>query len=299
MSVMPLQAHHIDTFLDHIITVDGVAEHTHSAYKSDLEQFSKVAPNVEKVREKHIQKYTKNMVKDAKSPRTQTRHLTTIRQFFNFMLATGVIQENPAAFIEMPKIPKSLPKALHFVDLSNFLNKGCDGLDKAEKMRLQAIMETLYATGLRVTELTTITLHDFWQGEGKTLRVCGKGNKERLVPLGSTAAQTIESYIQHSRDILTPHKSDWLFPGYKGKPMTRQRIFQLVKDAGKKCNIDVSPHGFRHSFATHMLENGTNLRLVQVMLGHADIATTEIYTLVQDEYKRYTLDTFHPLKEYA
>jgi integrase/recombinase XerD len=294
---MPLQPHHIDTFLDHIIIVEGVAEHTHSSYKLDLEQFSEFTSSVEKTTEKSIRKYIKYMVTSGKSPRTQARHLTTIRQFFKFMIVNGVIKENPAEFIEMPKIPKTLPKALQFVDLNNFFNQGGKELDEEEKLRLKAIMETLYATGMRVTELTTLTIHDFLQGEGQALRVRGKGGKDRLVPLGETASETIRQYINNSRDILVPNSGNWLFPGYKGKPMSRQRIFQLVKEAGKRCNVDVSPHGFRHTFATHMLENGTNLRLVQVMLGHTDIATTEIYTLVQDKHKRYTLETFHPLNK--
>ncbi len=292
---MPLQLHHIDTFLDHIISVEGVAKGTYSSYKLDLQQFAKKSPSIEKITQKHIQQYIVEMVKKGKSPRTQARHLTTIRQFFRFMIISNVIKKNPASFIEMPKIPKTLPKAMHFVEMDEFLNKGGDTLNKQEKIRLQAIMETLYATGLRVSELTTITIQDFLQGDGQTLRVRGKGGKDRIVPLGKTASRTIRNYINNSRDILTPNCGDWLFAGYKGNPMSRQRIFQLVQQAGNRCKFKVSPHGFRHTFATHMLENGTNLRLVQVMLGHTDIATTQIYTLVQDESKRYTLETFHPL----
>lgn len=298
MIIMPLQPNHIDTFLDHIITVDGVAKHTHASYKLDLEQFSKTSLSVEKTTEKCIYKYIKKMVSSGKSPRTQARHLTTLRQFFKFMVVSGIITENPASFIEMPKLPKTLPKALQFVDLDNLFKQGGKTLNEAEKIRLKAVMEILYATGLRVTELTTITIHDFMEGEGKTLRVRGKGGKDRLVPLGETASATIMNYLNKSRPTFSSQSSDWLFPGYKGKPMSRQRIFQLVKDAGVRCNVSVSPHGFRHTFATHMLENGTNLRLVQIMLGHADLATTEIYTLVQDKYKRYTLETFHPLSKF-
>lgn len=292
---MPLQPHHIDSFLDHIIVVEGVAEHTYTSYKLDLEQFSEISPSVEKTTEKDIRKYIQAMVREGKSPRTQARHLTTIRQFFKFMVLEDVVRENPAAFVEMPKIPKTLPKALHFADLNSLFGHGGKALSEEEQLRLQAIMETLYATGLRVTELTTLTTYDFLHGEGQTLRVTGKGGKDRIVPLGETASKTIHQYLNKARDVLAPQGGDWLFPGYKGKPMTRQRIFQLVKEAGYRCGVSISPHGFRHSFATHMLENGTNLRLVQVMLGHSDITTTEIYTLVQDKNKKYVLETLHPL----
>jgi integrase/recombinase XerD len=227
------------------------------------------------------------------SAKTQARHLSTLRGFYRFLVEKEIIKRDPTARVARPKVGKSLPKAVSQNQAQAVLGTAFG--DTPEQLRLKALLTTLYATGMRVSELLALTITDVEMGKGDVLRVLGKGEKTRLVPLGKYAYDILLHYIQQARPSLGGQKSDYVFPSpHSSKPLTRQRLFQLVQKAGQQAGIKISPHGLRHSFATHLLENEADLRSVQLMLGHSDLATTQIYTAITDKRKTEAMDK-HPL----
>jgi integrase/recombinase XerD len=230
---------------------------------------------------------------DNKNTRTQSRVLSGVRAFFRFLLIEGEIQENPASLIESPKIGLKLPEVLSVAEIDRMI--GEIDLSKPEGHRNKAIIETLYGCGLRVSELVNLHLTDIHYGEGFVI-VTGKGNKQRLVPVSSKALKEIDIY-KKDRDRLPVIKDrNILFLNRRGARLTRAMIFTIIKDLAAKAGIikNISPHTFRHSFATHMIEAGADLRAVQEMLGHESILTTEIYTHIDRSYLRDSLIMFHP-----
>jgi integrase/recombinase XerD len=228
-----------------------------------------------------------------KNPRTQSRVLSGIRAFFKFLLIEGEIEENPASLLESPKIGLKLPEVLSIMEIDSMI--AAIDLSKPEGHRNKAIIETLYGCGLRVSELTNLRLTDIHYGEGFVI-VTGKGNKQRLVPISNKALTEIDNYKHHRNRLPVIHDQNILFLNRRGSGLTRAMIFTIIKDIAAKAGIlkKISPHTFRHSFATHMIEAGADLRAVQEMLGHESILTTEIYTHIDRSFLRDTLNMFHP-----
>lgn len=225
--------------------------------------------------------------------RTQSRVLSGIRAFFRYLLIEGAVTENPSSLIESPKTGLKLPEVLSVAEIDRII--GAIDLSKPEGHRNKAIIETLYGAGLRVSELVNLRITDINFGEGYVV-VTGKGNKQRLVPIGSGALKEIELYRADRKLLPSITDENILFLNRRGKKLTRVMIFTIIKDLAARAGIrkKISPHTFRHSFATHMVEAGADLRAVQEMLGHESILTTEIYTHIDRSFLRDTLILFHP-----
>jgi integrase/recombinase XerD len=225
--------------------------------------------------------------------RTQSRTISGIRSFFRFLLIEGEINENPASLIEAPKIGLKLPEVLSVKEIDDIIN--VIDLSKPEGHRNKAIIETLYGCGLRVSELVNLRLTDIHYGEG-FIAVTGKGNKQRLVPVSNKALKEIDIYKPDRNRLTVIHDENIVFLNRRGRKLTRAMIFTIIKDLAARAGIKkkVSPHTFRHSFATHLVEGGADLRAVQEMLGHESILTTEIYTHIDRSFLRDTLIMFHP-----
>jgi integrase/recombinase XerD len=225
--------------------------------------------------------------------RTQSRTLSGIRAFYKFLLIEGEIEENPASLIESPRIGLKLPVVLSVSEIDRMIDE--IDLSKPEGHRNKAIIETLYGCGLRVSELVNLRLTDLHYGEGFVI-VTGKGNKQRLVPVSGKALKEIDIYKKDREELKVIKDQNILFLNRRGSKLTRAMIFTIIRELASKAGItkNISPHTFRHSFATHMVEAGADLRAVQEMLGHESILTTEIYTHIDRSYLRDTLIMFHP-----
>jgi integrase/recombinase XerD len=225
--------------------------------------------------------------------RTQSRILSGIRAFFKYMLIEGFIEDNPSSLIESPKIGLKLPEVLSVTEIDRLVE--AIDLSKPEGHRNKAIIETLYGAGLRVSELVGLRLTDVHFNEGY-VAVTGKGSKQRLVPIGTKAIKEIELYLHDRQGMKIIHDGNILFLNRRGRKLSREMVFIIIKDLAIRTGIKkkISPHTFRHSFATHMVEAGADLRAVQEMLGHESILTTEIYTHIDRGFLRDTLVMFHP-----
>jgi integrase/recombinase XerD len=226
---------------------------------------------------------------------SQARILSGIKAFYKYMLLEGLVPENPAELLEMPQMRRKLPEILHIEEISAML--ATIDLSKAEGHRNLAILDTLYSCGLRVSEVVNLKMSGLFFDIG-FVKVIGKGDKERLVPIGESAQKTIKFYVEGTRRHLSIAKGaeDILFLSRNGRPLTRMLVFLLVKNQAMLAGIHktISPHTFRHAFATHMVEAGADLRAVQEMLGHESITTTEIYTHLSREYLKDVVRQFHP-----
>jgi integrase/recombinase XerD len=225
--------------------------------------------------------------------RTQSRVLSGIRAFYKFLLIEGETDDNPASLLESPKTGLKLPQVLSVAEIDRIIE--AIDLSKPEGHRNKAIIETLYGCGLRVSELVNLHLTDIHYGEGFVI-VTGKGNKQRLVPISGKAVKEIEIYKTDRNHLPVIHDENIIFLNRRGRRLTRAMIFTIIKDLAARAGIrkKISPHTFRHSFATHMVEAGADLRAVQEMLGHESILTTEIYTHIDRSFLRDTLIMFHP-----
>lgn len=285
----------LEAYKEYLVAVKGVALNTVESYELVLQNFADTIPELLSVQPADIELYLRDMHDKNLKASTQKHHISTLKTFYNFLLLKKAIQVNPCAQIDLPKVGKRLPKFIEESEMMRLLNS-CKG-NKATDVRLRAMFLLLYATGMRVSELAGLSMSDIQQSDEGFLRITGKGNKTRIVPIGQEAKNAVLDYIKNARNDLNPLKSSMLFPSprSKDKGLTRQRIFQLLKEVSTPLGIEISPHGFRHSFATHLLENKANLRAVQVMLGHSDMSTTEVYTAVVDKQKRKTVEENHPL----
>ena len=234
--------------------------------------------------------------KNGISPRSQARMISGIKAFFKYLVMENIIVDSPALLLETPRLGRKLPDILSLEEIDRIF-KAID-LSLPEGQRNLAMLETLYGCGLRVSELITIHLSDIYEADG-FIRIIGKGDKERLVPIGKEALNSIHLYRDEIRNhLLSKHgEEDFLFLNNKGRHLTRQWVFLIVKALVEKAGIrkKISPHTFRHSFATHLIERGADLRAVQEMLGHESITTTEIYTHLDREFLRENILAFHPL----
>jgi len=289
----------IDAFLSWTQIEKGLSENTTAAYGRDLASFAAFAlsqkvEEIEEVSAPHIYQHLMKLSKKGLSTRSQARHLVSIKQLFKFLTKERVLKENPAVDVETPKLSKTLP---HFLDVDEVeALLGAPDLLTPRGRRDRAMLELLYATGLRVTELVTLMAENLDPERGFVL-VKGKGNKERVVPVGEVALRYVSEYMTNARPtFLRNRANDSLFLRRGGKPMTRQGFWKNLKAYGALAGIrkDISPHKLRHSFATHLVERGADLRAVQAMLGHADLSTTEIYTHVNRERLKKIYGEHHP-----
>lgn len=228
-------------------------------------------------------------------PATQARVLSGLKAFFKYLVLENKISMNPSALLESPKMARKLPDTLNIMEINSLID--AIDLSKPEGMRNKAMLETLYGSGLRVSELTSLKISNLHL-DIEFIKILGKGNKERLVPIGSEAIKFIRIYLEEIRVHISikPGKEDFLFLNRRGNPLSRVMVFLIIKDLAKAAGIskNISPHTFRHSFATHLIEGGADLRAVQEMLGHESITTTEIYTHLDRDYLRETIIQYHP-----
>ena len=286
----------IDSFLDALWMERGLSENTLSAYRSDLTKFCLWVQqqNIEIVNVASTDILAYLALPGSKSVRTVARRLSSLRRLYEYLLREDQIKQNPVSNVDAPRLGRSLPKSLTESEVEALLD--APDIDTNLGLRDKAMLELLYATGLRVSELVCLTLQQLNLRQG-VVRVTGKGNKERLVPLGEEATQWLDRYITHARSgILNQTMSDALFPSNRGKAMTRQTFWHMIKRyavvAGVKKNL--SPHVLRHAFATHLINHGADLRVVQMLLGHSDISTTQIYTHVARERLKGLHSEHHP-----
>ena len=249
----------------------------------------------ELIERKHLEGFLLFLYEMGLNDKSQARIVSGIRAFFKFLLMEDHINNDPSQLLELPKLKRKLPDTLSYEDITAIIN--AIDLSTPEGQRNKAIYETLYSCGLRVTELVELKVSDIFS-DGGYIKVRGKGDKERLVPIGDSALKYIEIYKTTVRNHLNVQKGseDHVFLNRRGKKLTRVYIFMLLRILAEKAGIkkSISPHTFRHSFATHLIEGGADLRAVQVMLGHESITTTEIYTHLDREFLRATLIQFHP-----
>ncbi len=285
-------------FKQYLILERGFSKHSIMSYSSDVERLTAILnnpiPSPEQIDTATIQVCLYQISK-SHSPRTQARMISGLRHFFQFLVLNKVRRDNPIDLIESPKLGRKLPSTLSTTQIDGMLDQ--IDLSSISGPRNNAIIETLYSCGLRVSELISLKLSDLFFKED-FIKVLGKGNKERLVPIPQLTQDQINHYIYGTRQTQkkTKGNEDILFLNNRGKALTRAMVFQIVKDLAVKANItpQVSPHTFRHSFATHLLENGADLRSIQMMLGHESITTTEIYLHLDKTHLKAQLLNHHP-----
>ncbi|MCA1054712.1 site-specific tyrosine recombinase XerD [Rossellomorea aquimaris] len=291
----------IKDYMHFLIVEKGLAKNTIESYQRDLRNYSMYLKNVEKitslneVSRVNIVQFLGHLKGQGKSSKTVARHVASIRSFHQFLLREKSTDQDPTVHIETPKTERKLPKILSIEEVEALLEAPEESTPLG--MRDKAMLEILYATGIRVSELIALKMEDVHLTMG-FVRCIGKGNKERIIPIGNTAMKVLEKYMEDARLKLRSkkHKDDHLFLNHHGKGLTRQGFWKNLKALAQKANIekDLTPHTLRHSFATHLLENGADLRAVQEMLGHADISTTQIYTHVTKTRLKDVYSKFHP-----
>ena len=278
-----------------------LSENTINAYMTDLYQYEEFMVTYEKYEDEEditredIDKYIQSLKRKKLSKQTISRKVIAIKEFHKFLFKEKVTRENVAENIDTPKIDKKLPEVLSIDEISKMINS-IDG-DDPLSLRNRAMMEVLYSSGLRISELLSLTNEQIHYKD-QYLSIVGKGDKERIVPLGYYAVIALRKYMGEARDsLLNGKKSNLVFFNYKGDMMSRQGFFKYIKKLAEENGItkEISPHTIRHSFATHLLENGTDLRTIQEMLGHEDISTTQIYTHLDRSRIKAEYDRSHPM----
>jgi integrase/recombinase XerD len=296
-------ADYIKDFKSYLQIEKNLSDNTVEGYLNDIKRlvnyidYSLTSKSISSISLSDIQTYLVWLSELGITPRTQARNISSIKAFYKFMVYHKVIEQNPATLLELPKLGRKLPVVFSIEEINSIVE--AIDLSKPEGHRNKAIIETLYGCGLRVSELIGLRLTDIFAAEG-FIHVKGKGDKERLVPIGQVALREIRNYLEHTRNkqVIDKSSENILFLNRRGKKLTRVMIFTIVKNLAQIAEIKktVSPHTFRHSFATHLIEGGADLRAVQEMLGHESILTTEIYTHLDREYLRQAIIEFHPRK---
>ncbi|MCK4661368.1 MAG: site-specific tyrosine recombinase XerD [Bacteroidales bacterium] len=279
----------------------SLSQNTITAYLTDIEKLTqfleynnlKLVP--EKIELSHLREFINWINELGINPRTQARVISGIKAFYKYLLLEEIVDKDPTTLLEAPRIGRKLPSVLSIQEIDKLI--AAIDLSTETGHRNKAIIETLYSCGLRVSELINLKLTNLYFDMG-FIKVTGKGNKERLVPISSKAIKEINYYSEHYRNKLDIDKKyeNYVFLNRRGKGLTRVMIFTIIKDIAKKINLkkNISPHTFRHSFATHLIDGGADLRAVQEMLGHESIITTEIYTHLDRQYLRDTIIQYHP-----
>ncbi len=306
----------IAQFLAMLSAERGASQNTLEAYERDLSQFQDAlaskGASLDAATTDHIRDHLTHLKNQNLGPASRARHLSSLRQFYRFLLAEGLISDNPANHIESPKQARPLPKLMSVEDVETLLQKARDEVEKTtghaafQAVRLLCLLEILYASGLRVTELVSMP-YTVLKGDDRLIIIKGKGGRERMVPLNSSAREALERYLPHLEGHLKEkhhpkqpvRQPKWLFPSTSQQGhLTRQRFAQELKALSERAGLNaakISPHVLRHAFASHLLDRGADLRAVQQLLGHADISTTEIYTHVLEERLKALVNAHHPL----
>jgi integrase/recombinase XerD len=292
---------HLKDFLHFVIVEKGLADNTIISYKRDLNSYLNYLKNVEKiidlneVKRAQIIHFLGYLKEHGKSAKTLARHIASIRAFHQFLIREKIVGHDPTVHIESPQLERSLPKVLSMEEVETLLES--PKLNSHFGYRDKAMLELLYATGMRVSELIGLNSGDVHLTMG-FVRCIGKGNKERIIPLGTTAATVVQDYLDKARYkfLSGKQREDALFLNHHGKRLSRQGLWKILKKLVAEAGIqkELTPHTLRHSFATHLLENGADLRAVQEMLGHSDISTTQIYTHVTKTRLKEVYTKFHP-----
>ena len=296
---------YIDKFLSSLLVEKGLSKNTLSAYKTDLTKFAlyfqdsnlhhedQLIFDLMHIEASHIEKYLKYRVKKELSARSTSRSLSSIRAFYQFALIKQWCEKSPIEKIKNPKLPSQLPDTLSEQQVSDLLD--APDLSDPVQWRDKAMLEVLYATGIRVSELVNLQMHEISLLQG-VIRVIGKGGKERLVPLGEEAVDYLSQYLKQGRGELLKKPTNTVFPSKRGQTMTRQTFWHRIKFYAQQAGIKskLSPHTLRHAFATHLLNHGADLRVVQMLLGHSDLSTTQIYTHVATQRLQSLVQEHHP-----
>lgn len=293
---------YIKSFQSYLKIERGLSKNTVDNYTFDLERLCaflndhNIIVSPEKITEETIQEFIYSVSKEVNA-RSQARIISGLKSFFSYLIFEDYRNDNPMELIEAPRIGRKLPDTLSLEDVDNLI--AAVDLSKAEGERNRAMLETLYGCGLRVSEIVTLKISDLFFDEG-FIKITGKGNKQRFVPIAKATQKYIELYKTTIRNQMIIGKGfeDTLFLNRRGKQLTRAMIFTIIKTLALKINLqkNISPHTLRHSFATHLLENGADLRSIQMMLGHESITTTEIYVHLDRKHLTQIMNTFHPRK---
>ena len=288
----------VDRFLDAIWMERGLSQNTLGAYRADLmtlgRSLSEQKKSIDSADKSDLLEFIANRVEGGAKPRSTARQLSSFRRFFRYIMREGLRNSDPTADIEMPRIGRSLPKTLSEDEVDSLLH--APNTDEPLGHRDRTMLELLYATGLRVSELINLKQSQVNFNQG-VLRIVGKGDRERLIPLGEEAQRWLRDFIDGPRmEILLERQTDYLFPTRRGDRMTRQAFWHIIKRYAQKAGISkkLSPHSLRHAFATHLLNRGADLRVVQLLLGHSDLSTTQIYTHVARERLKELHGRHHP-----
>ena len=291
--------HLVDAFLDYLTVERGLAENTRAAYCTDLAQFIEFIQRrgidqMNRVQRQHITDFLMDRRKHDVSARSLARQLSALRMFCRFLVREKLLADDPTQSVDSPRLWRTIPNALTYDEVERLL--AAPATRTRLGLRDKAMLEFMYATGLRVSEVAKISLSDV-NFEAGFLRIVGKGSKERIVPVGKQAAACIRRYLQEARTSLARRgQRGEIFLSTRGGPLNRKTIWHLVKKYASTAGITkhITPHTLRHSFATHLLDNGADLRVIQEMLGHADISTTQVYTHVDQRRLKETHYRFHP-----
>ena len=292
-------------FQAYLLLEKSLSAHSIEAYIRDAEKLmeyviiSKIDLTPDKLTTDHLTSFIYYINDLGLEPKSQARIISGIRAFYKYMMMEDIIENDPSSLLEGPKLQRALPDVLSYEEIDHMI--GSIDMSLPHSQRNRAMLETLYACGLRVSELITLKISNFFPDQG-FVKVLGKNNKERLIPIGTSAIKHILLYLDTERKILpviVKNHEDTLFLNRRGKGLTRVMVFTLIKQYATQAGIrkSVSPHTFRHSFATHLVEGGADLRAVQEMLGHESILTTEIYTHLDRNYLRETMIKYHPLSK--
>lgn len=285
----------VEEFLRYLLIDKGYSSNTIASYKIDLEKFLEYnkGKNIDNITNSDLKEYVKWLNKENLNEKSISRNISCLKSFYKFLVIEKYVKNNPSDLISIPKIKKSLPKTLTEEEVIKLLD-----IDLTDNFsyRNKAMLEVMYATGLRVSELVNLKLQDVDLSQD-LVRTFGKGSKERVIPIGEYAREYLEKYIYEYRaSMLKRTNNEYLFLNNHGNKMTRQGFFKIIKKIAKEKGIDkeLSPHTLRHSFATHLLKYGADLRTIQELLGHSDISTTQIYTYISNEELKKNYEDFHP-----
>ncbi|WP_345293377.1 site-specific tyrosine recombinase XerD [Kangiella marina] len=288
----------IELFCDHVWMEQGLADATLSSYRTDLKLFAawlnEQSGELLRANQSSIQAYLAHRFQQQYSGRSTARLLSSLRKFYGYLCQQHRLKVDPTQQIENPKIQPPVPKSLSEKDVERLIEQ--PDLDTALGLRDRAMLELLYSSGLRITELISIEVNQIGFVQG-VMRVIGKGNKERLVPIGEEALSSIQQYLKYGRpELASQDTNDYLFLSTRGSKMTRQTFWYRIKHYAKTAGIKthLSPHTLRHAFATHLLNHGADLRTLQMLLGHSDLSTTQIYTYVAKERLKQLHSKHHP-----
>lgn len=289
----------LESYLTYLVVIKGLSKNTVDSYRTDVEKLfeflkAKKIHSLDDIKSDHLRSFIIDLSVKGLSIRSVNRCTVSVKQFFKYLLLENILESDPTINLVTPKMTRTLPEVLSLEDIETILSS--PDLSTFEGLRDAAMLEVLYASGIRVSELVNLTLTSLNQDHGYLI-VLGKGGKERLSPIGQTALKKVKDYLSLSRPHLIKDKiSDYIFITRYGSNFTRQGFWKIIKNYASKAGIqkNISPHTIRHSFATHLLENGADLRTIQMLLGHSDISTTQIYTHVEGKRLREIHRKFHP-----